>query len=127
MAAEPEIRTGRHRVFALRAHLAFVTKYRHPVFAGRHPERLEEIMRDVFADFEMGLTKFNGENNHVHLLVNFPPKVGLSRLVNSLREFPPAGCAAITGGRTACYFAGSTARVPIPALQQYIEQQNRPL
>ena len=81
MAAEPEIRTGRHRVFALRAHLAFVAKYRHPVFAGRHPERLEEIMRDVFADFEMGLTKFNGENNHVHLLVNFPPKVGLSRLV----------------------------------------------
>ncbi len=27
----------------------------------------------------------NGETNHVHLLVNFPPKVALSRLVNSLK------------------------------------------
>lgn len=30
------------------------------------------------------LPQFNGENNHVHLLVNLPPKVALSKLVNSL-------------------------------------------
>jgi REP element-mobilizing transposase RayT len=28
---------------------------------------------------------FNGESNHVHLLVNFPPKMALSKLVNSLK------------------------------------------
>jgi putative transposase len=31
----------------LHAHLAFIIKYRHAVFAGRHLARLEEIMRDV--------------------------------------------------------------------------------
>ena len=31
------------------------------------------------------LTEFNGESDHVHLLVNFPPKVALSALVNSLK------------------------------------------
>ena len=42
-------------------------------------------MRDVCADFGADLTEFNGESNHVHLLVNFPPTVTISRLVNSLK------------------------------------------
>ncbi len=42
-------------------------------------------MRDVCRDFECGLAEFNGEANHVHLLVRFPPKVALPRLVNSLK------------------------------------------
>jgi putative transposase len=46
---------------------------------------MEAIMRAVCADFETELAEFNGEDNHVHLLVNFPPKVALSRLVNSLK------------------------------------------
>ena len=58
---------------------------------------LAEIMRDVCADFGAELAEFNGEPGHVHLLVNFPPTVAISRLVNSLkgvssprlrREFP---------------------------------------
>jgi putative transposase len=85
MAGYGDIRTGRHCVFVLHAHLVFVTKYRHPVFTAAHLDRLEQIMRDVCADFETELAEFNGEANHVHLLVNFPPKVALSRLVNSLK------------------------------------------
>ncbi len=42
-------------------------------------------MRAVCEDFEVELVEFNGESNHVHLLVNFPPKVAVSRLVNSLK------------------------------------------
>lgn len=36
-------------------------------------------------DFEAELVEFNGEANHVHLLVNFPSKAAVSRLVNSLK------------------------------------------
>ena len=79
------VRTGRHCIFLLHAHLVFVTKYRHRVFSGTHLRRMEEIMRAVCADFETELVEFNGEDNHVHLLVNFPPKVALSKLVNSLK------------------------------------------
>ncbi|MEV5414516.1 IS200/IS605 family transposase [Thermopolyspora sp. NPDC052614] len=85
MAEHGDIRAGRHCVFALHAHLVFVTKFRHRVFAGVHLERMEQIMRDVCADFECELAEFNGEGSHVHLLVRFPPKVALSRLVNSLK------------------------------------------
>src|SRR3984893_8577649 len=85
MAEYSDICTGRHCVFVLHAHLVFVTKYRHRVFTDRHLARMQEIMRAVCEDFECELVEFNGEDNHVHLLVNFPPKVALSKLVNSLK------------------------------------------
>jgi putative transposase len=62
----------------------FVTKYRHHVFAETHLKRMEEIVRAVCADFETEPVEFNGEANHVHLLVNFPPKVTISTLTDSL-------------------------------------------
>ncbi|GAA3237041.1 IS200/IS605 family transposase [Nonomuraea helvata] len=65
--------------------MVFVTKFRHPVFTGTHLTRLDEITRSVCADFETELAEFNGEATHVHLLVNFPPKIALSKLVNSLK------------------------------------------
>ena len=37
------------------------------------------------ADFESELVEFDGEDDHVHLLVNYPPKVSVSNLVNSLK------------------------------------------
>ena len=137
MTRDMDIRTGRHCVFALHAHLVFVTKYRHGVLAGRHLERLEEIMREVCADFETDLAEFNGESSHVHLLVNFPPKIALSRLVNSLKgvssrrmrqEVPHLRRHYYRATRlwSGSYFAGSVGGAPLTVLRQYIEQQNRP-
>ncbi|MEV5891793.1 IS200/IS605 family transposase [Nonomuraea fuscirosea] len=138
MAEYSDIRTGRHCVFVLHAHLVFVTKFRHRVFNGEHLTRLEEIMRDVCADFETDLREFNGENNHVHLLVNFPPKIALSKLVNSLKgvssrrmrqEFPELAAHYYRANKlwSGSYFAGSVDGAPISVLRQYIEQQNRPV
>jgi putative transposase len=56
MTEYQEIRTGRHCTFVLHAHLVFVTKYRHKVFTDVHLRRMEEIMRDVCADFEVELS-----------------------------------------------------------------------
>ena len=72
MAEYSDIRTGRRCVFLLYVHLVFVTKFWYRVFIDAHLTRMEEIMRDVCADFETQLTEFNGENDHVHLLVDFP-------------------------------------------------------
>lgn len=122
----------------MHVHLVFVTKYRHEVFADRHLTRCEEIMRAVCEDFEAELVEFNGENNHVHLLVNFPPKVAVSRLVNSLKgvssrrlrqEFPDLVRHYWRAQRlwSGSYFAGSVGGAPLSIVKQYIEQQNRPL
>ncbi len=138
MAEYESVRTGRHCVFVLHAHLVFVTKYRHGVFGDRHLTRLEEIMRAVCSDFECGLVEFNGEADHVHLLVDFPPKVAISKLVNSLKgvssrrmrqEFPDLSRHYWKAQRlwSGSYFAGSVGGAPISVLRQYIEQQNRPV
>jgi putative transposase len=118
--------------------LVFVTKFRHPVFGDRHLARMEEIMRAVCADFETELVEFNGENNHVHLLVNFPPKVALAKLVNSLKgvssrrmrqEFPDLVRHYYRANKlwSGSYFAGSVGGAPLSIVKQYIEQQNRPV
>ncbi|MCP2353532.1 putative transposase [Nonomuraea thailandensis] len=115
-----------------------MTKFRHRVFGDEHLTRLEKIMRDVCADFETELREFNGESNHVHLLVNFPPKIALSKLVNSLKgvssrrlrqEFPELAAHYYRANKlwSGSYFAGSVGGAPISVLRQYIEQQNRPI
>ncbi|MGW6695107.1 IS200/IS605 family transposase [Rhodococcus sp. NPDC054953] len=138
MAEYDDIRTGRHCIFLLHAHLVFVTKYRHRVFTDQHLQRMEAIMRDVCTDFEVELVEFNGESNHVHLLVNFPPKVAVSKLVNSLKgvssrrlrqEFPDLVQHYWRAQRlwSGSYFAGSVGGAPLSVLRQYIEQQDRPV
>ena len=137
MRQDRDVRTGRHCVFALHAHLVFVTKYRHPVFTAIHLDRMEAIMRAVCEDFGCELVEFNGETEHVHLLVNFPPTVALSRLVNSLKgvssrrlrqEFPDLARHYWRARRlwSGSYYAGSVGGAPLNVLRAYIEQQRRP-
>lgn len=137
MTDQNDFRAGRHVVYAMHAHLVFLTKYRHPVFTSTHLDRLGEIFRDVCSDFEAELAEFNGEANHVHLLVHFPPKVTLSKLVNSLKgvssrllrkEFEDLRVAYWKGVRlwSGSYFAGSVGGAPLEVLRNYIEQQARP-
>ncbi|MFC5219654.1 IS200/IS605 family transposase [Streptomyces coerulescens] len=138
MATNDDFRRGRHVVSAMHVHLVFVTKYRRGVFNDEMLTRLEEIMRKVCEDFESELKEFNGERDHVHLLVHFPPKVAVSKLVNSLKgvsarlirqEFTGRINRAIMHGHlwSPSYFAASCGGAPLAIIRQYIEQQKRPL
>jgi putative transposase len=94
----------------------------------------------VCTDFEVILKEFNGESDHVQLLVNYPPKVRLSELVNSLKgvssrrmkqEFPAISTfwsVRKSKGHlwSPSYFVGSGGGAPITVLCQYIEGQNWP-
>lgn len=99
--------------------------------------RCEEIMRKVCEDFSATLTEFNGEADHVHLLVHYPPKIALSVLVNSLKgvsarrlrtEFTARVNQAAMHGHfwSPSYFAGSVGGPPLQVVKEYIEQQKRP-
>ncbi|MFU8854246.1 IS200/IS605 family transposase [Micromonospora sp. SL1-18] len=137
MADPYPIRTGRHCAFLLHAHLVFVTKHRARVFTDEHLHYLEQVMRQVCEQFECELVEFNGDDNHIHLLVNFPPKVALSKLVNSLkgvssrylrRDYPNIRRHFWRDARlwSGSYFAGTIEGPPLTVLHQYIEQQNQP-
>lgn len=132
-----DIRHGRHCVFNLHIHLVFLTKYRRSVFTKAVLEDLKEIFASVCQDFEAELVEFDGEKDHVHLLINYPPKVSVSRLVNSLKG---VSSRLIRKRRYACiqdklwagalwspsYFAASCGGAPISIIKQYIEQQDTP-
>lgn len=130
------LRTGRHVVFDLHAHMVFVPKYRKHVFDVDALERLHRIYRVVCADFETDLVEFNGESDHVHLLVHYPPKFSLSALVNALKgvsarrlrqQRPDIAAKYWRGGLwSASYFVGSVGGAPIAILKKYIEGQRAP-
>ena len=136
MTKTSEIRTGRHCVFNLHVHLVFVTKYRKRVFEKQHFETMKEIFRKVCGDFEAELIEIDGEEDHVHLLVNYPPKVSVSALVNSLKgvssrmlkKSHPELLKQYWKGTlwTPSYFAASCGGAPIAIIRQYIEQQQTP-
>ena len=121
----------------LHAHLIFVTKYRGRIFDHPHLETLESILRNVCLQFEVELEEFNGEPDHVHLLVSYPPKVQLSKLINSLKGvssrklkmyhpelIKPAYMKNVLWSPS--YFAGSCGGANIDVLRKYIEEQDRP-
>ena len=131
------IRTGRHCVFAMHVHLVFVTKFRRGVFTKQILDDLSLIFSDVCKKFEGKLIEFDGEDDHVHLLVNYPPKVSVSKLVNSLKGVSsrlirkknyPTINQKIWGQSlwSPSYFAGSCGGAPISILRKYIENQKTP-
>lgn len=138
MTENNSYRTGRHCVFELHAHLVFIAKYRGAVFTSQHLETLKSVFHHVCENFEATLVEFNGEADHVHLLVSFPPKVAVSKLVNSLKgvssrrlkqRHPELIKPAYQKNAlwSPSYYAGSVGGAPISVVRQYVEQQRQPL
>lgn len=121
-------------------HLVFATKYPRYVFTKQILDALKIIFPSVCNDFEADLVEFDGEKYHVHLLITYPPKVSISRSVNSLKgvsgrlirkkKYPSIPSMLWGGGGSALwapsYFAASCGGAPISIIKQYIEQQNTP-
>ena len=132
-----DIRKGRQVVYSLSAHLVFTTKYRRKAIGPRALEIIGAACRKVCEDFGATLDEFNGEDDHVHLLVSYPPKVALSKLVNSLKGVSsrrvraanlPEVQARLWGGSlwSPSYYAGSTGGASIEVVKRYIEKQRTP-
>jgi len=132
-----DIRTGRHCVFNLHVHLVFVNKYLRGVFTKAILDDLRSVLASVCRYFEVELMEFDGEDDHVHLLVNYPPKVSISTLVNSLKgvssrliwqKNDPEIRQKLWGENLwfPSYFAGSCGGAPLSIIRQYIESQRTP-
>lgn len=133
-----ELQRSRHSRHLLHAHLVFTPKYRKKIFTKEHLDFMNIIFKNVCNDFEAELVEFDGEKDHVHLLVVYPPKVAISTLVNSLKGVSSRRLRqsfeifqkVYWGDKVALwsrsYFAASVGGAPIEILRQYIEQQNTP-
>ena len=136
MSMSTDIRSGRHCVFNLHVHLVFVTKYRRHVFTKAMLDEMKLILFKVCEDFDSVLKEFDGEDDHVHLLIDYPPQVSIPSLVNSLKgvssrrlkqRFLDLNSRCFKGALwSPSYYAGSCGGAPISIIRKYIENQRTP-
>jgi putative transposase len=114
--------------------LVFVPKYRKRVITQRVFEILLSAWQQVCRDFEVDLAEANHAGDYVHLLVEYPPKVALSKLVNSLkgvsaRRLRGADLPELRGKLwgdhfwSPSYCAVSCGGAPLDLVKQYVQKQ----
>jgi len=118
-------------VTKLVAHLVFVTKFRRKVLDAKGVATLEAAMRRVASEMSFSIVELNGEADHLHVVVRYPPKLSISKIVNSLkgvssRRYREAGHAAPSSRSlwSPSYFASSVGGAPIEVLRQYVQDQS---
>ncbi|MHB8355994.1 MAG: IS200/IS605 family transposase [Vulcanimicrobiaceae bacterium] len=74
-----------HSVFNLHLHLVLVTKYRRRCIDAAILARLHAIFGNLAERWGCELLEFNGEPDHVHLLLSVNPKVAPAILVNNFK------------------------------------------
>ncbi|MFN6880035.1 IS200/IS605 family transposase, partial [Proteus mirabilis] len=74
MKNKTNICRDRHCVLLMHVHLVFITKYRRKIFVQDAIEKLRGYFASVCTDFDVELVEIDGERDHVHLLINYPPK-----------------------------------------------------
>ncbi|MGB3204701.1 MAG: IS200/IS605 family transposase [Crinalium sp.] len=134
---QPSLRKSSHAVFCIHLHLVFVTKYRRKVINAEIMTRLQQIFTELCEQQKSILVEFNGETDHVHLLVNLSPdnhiaefikvlKASSSRLIR--KEFKPHIDKFYWKPVfwSSSYFVNSSGGVSIDVLKKYIKQQDAP-
>ena len=128
------LRKERHSVSDLKIHLVCVTKYRRPILTPESLAVLEVSFREVATKMGFEIEEFNGEPDRVHVLIEYPPKLSISQMVNALkgvssRRYGQAGHPK-PYGRDALwspsYFASSVGGAPLEVLKRYIQNQEKP-
>ena len=79
------LKSHAHCVCNLQIHIVFVTKYRNKVIDTDILNRMKEIFSKLCEAQKCSLIEFNGESDHVHLLIDLAPDIAISKLVNILK------------------------------------------
>jgi len=129
---------GFRSVYRLTAHVVFVIKYRRKVINNEILARLKEIFVSTLTKWESTLLDFNGESDHVHLIIDYKPDIALSKLIANLKtvssrlirkEFPYLAARYFDNKPyfwTGAYFLASCGGVTVEQLKKYVENQNSP-
>ena len=128
-----DFRRERHSVSRLTVHLVCVTGCRRGAFDAPALEWLRAHFAEVCGTMGCELLACGGEADHLHAVVEYPPKVSVSGLVNALKgtssrllrkERPDIAGRCSDGALwSPSYFAASTGGAPMEAIRRYVEQQ----
>jgi putative transposase len=99
------------------------------VFVAKSLVLIEESFGEVARKMNFQILEFNGEADHIHVLIEYPPKLSVSSIVNALkgvssRRYGQAGYPKPYGKDalwSPSYFVSSVGGAPIEVLKQYIK------
>lgn len=128
------LRRERHSISDVKIHLVCGTKYRRSVLTKSSLGLIEESFREVAKKMDFQILEFNGEADHIHALIEYPPKLSISQIVNSLkgvssRLYGRAGFEKPDGKDalwSPSYFVSSVGGAPLEVLKKYIQNQEKP-
>jgi putative transposase len=129
-----QLRRERHSISDLKIHLVCVAKYRRSIFTAESLAVIEKSFTEVARKMDFQVLEFNGEANHIHALIEFPPKISVSQMVNALkgvssRRYGQAGYPKPYGKDalwSPSYFVSSIGGAPLEVLKKYIQSQEKP-
>jgi putative transposase len=128
------LRKERNSVSDLKIHLVCITKYRRKIFTSESLAVIEKSFKEVATKMDFQVHEFNGESDHIHALIEYPPKLSVSQIVNALkgvssRRYGQAGYTKPYGKDalwSPSYFVSSIGGAPLEILKQYIQNQEKP-
>ncbi len=80
-----KLRSHSHCVYKLTYHLVLVTKYRHKCITKEILDFLKKNIEDNLNKNDIELLEFNGESDHIHLLIEAHPSMELSKVINNIK------------------------------------------
>lgn len=131
------VRKGSHSVFSIHLHFFFVTKYRRKVLTAQILDRMREVFAHICIKTKCQLIEFNGESEHVHLLINLHPDNNISAFTGSLKTASSRIIRNEFGEHlskfyrnpalwSGSYYVASTGGAPIEKIKAYIKSQDCP-
>jgi putative transposase len=128
---------SRRATFNLTVHIIFVTKYRRKVLTKQMLESLKSYFASILTQWGCKIIEYNGEADHIHLLVSIKPDKRISDLIGNLkssscknlwRDYPELSQTywAKKVLWTPSYFVASCGGVTIEQLEKYIQSQDSP-
>lgn len=126
---------GSHTTYDCTFHIVWITKYRYPVLKGDIALRLRDLARGVCAQYQVEIIRGSVGLDHVHLYVQVPPRLAVSRLVQYLKgktsrklqiEYPSLKKRYWGQHLWAIgYFVRTTGNVTDEQVKEYIENQGK--
>ncbi len=128
-------RHGHHTISRLTVHIVWVTKYRYHVLVGDIKIRCRDLLVQVCDSEDVRILSGVVSKDHVHMHVEYPPKLALSDLVKRLKgrssrmlqaEFPQLKKRYWGNHFWAIgYGAWSTGNITEEMVQEYLEQHRK--
>jgi putative transposase len=131
-------RSHRACVYKLQYQLVFVTKYRNKCLNKKLLVFLESEFRRLLENAGCALLDFNGEQDHIHALIELHPSIEPAKLINSIKSVSSRMATKYFSTHLKKYYWEkpslwsrsycllSVGGAPLSVLKDYIKDQDRP-